>query len=88
MLNNYWVFQNRATGRYMGHDGGDGMCVGATNIQNRAMMVAQPLVDGGYQLLMPNYWHALQMIAIARDGHHLTRRIHGGVVLVFRMVQT
>jgi hypothetical protein len=85
--NNYWAFQNVPTGRYIGHDGGDGMCVRATKIQNWEMMVARPLANGGYQLLMPHYWHTLQMIAIAQDGRHLTRQIHGGAVWEFRMVQ-
>ncbi|KAL8393438.1 hypothetical protein RB595_003273 [Gaeumannomyces hyphopodioides] len=86
--NNYWGFQNTATGRYMGHDGGGGMRVAANIIQNWEMMVARPLPDGGYQLLMPHYWHTLQVVAIGGDGRHLTRRMHGGAVWEFRMVQT
>lgn len=86
--NNYWGFQNTATGRYMGHDGGGGMCGAATSIQNWEMMVARPLPDGGYQLLMPHYWHTLRVVAIADDGRHLTRRMHGGAAWEFRMVRT
>lgn len=84
--NNYWAFQNTATRRFMGHDGGDGMRVGATSIQNWEMMVARPLATGDYQLLMPHYWHTLQMIAVKPNGRHLTRRMHGGAVWEFRMV--
>ena len=86
--NNYWGFQNTATGRYMDHNGGGGMHAVATIIQNWEMMVARPLPGGGYQLLMPHYWHTLRVVAIGDDGRHLTRRMHGGAVWEFRMVRT
>ncbi|KAK6857668.1 hypothetical protein PG995_006495 [Apiospora arundinis] len=43
---------------------------------------------GGYQLLMPHYWHTLQVIALYNGGKHLTRRMHGGIVWEFRRAQT
>ncbi|KAK8095235.1 uncharacterized protein PG998_014459 [Apiospora kogelbergensis] len=41
--NNYWGFQNKATGRYLGHDGGSSMRVDAASIQNWEMFVARPV---------------------------------------------
>lgn len=86
--NNYWGFLNTVTGHYLGHDGGSGMRVSATRIQSWEMFVARPLAGGGYQLLMPHYSQTLQQIAVAEDGRHLTRRMHGGAVWEFRRVWT
>ncbi|KAK8013575.1 dynamin family [Apiospora marii] len=84
--NNYWGFQNKATGRYLGHDGGSSMRVDAVRIQAWEMFVARPVPGGGYQLLMPHYWHTLQVIALYNGGKHLTRRMHGGIVWEVRRV--
>lgn len=83
---NYFGFLNNASGRYLGHNGHEAIHAEAFGFRGWETFTARPHPSGGYHLLTPFWADALQVLAIAGDGHHLIRRTHGGVLWEFRKV--
>lgn len=84
---NYYGFLNKASGRYLGHNGFDAIHARSFNLRAWETFVARLHPHGGYQLLSPYWAAALQVVDIAADGRHLIRRMHGGVLWEFRRIQ-
>lgn len=75
--NGYFAFQNIRSGKYMGHDGNQGIRALATNVDAWEMITTRAYPGGGHQMLVPHWWHTLRIVSIAEDGESLVTREHG-----------
>ncbi|EFR04878.1 hypothetical protein MGYG_07879 [Nannizzia gypsea CBS 118893] len=82
-FNNYFAFYNPVSGRYIGHDGSSIICAKAIAANGYECITAKQHPNGGYQLLMPYYAHALNVMTIGEDGRSLVRREHGTTLWEF-----
>lgn len=81
--NGYFGFKNVRTGGYLGHDGGDGIKATARALLPWELFTTRKHPEGGYQVLLPHYWHTLMLLSVAENGKRLHRRDHGTTVWEF-----
>ncbi|KAI1399695.1 hypothetical protein F4819DRAFT_464137 [Hypoxylon fuscum] len=81
--NNYFGFQNPKSGQYMGHDGNYGLRASAADVLPWERFTLKRHPDGGYQLLVPHWWHSLRVVTTAEDGRSLVTRPHGTTLWEF-----
>jgi hypothetical protein len=74
--NGYFAFYNPKSGVYMGHDGGNNMRASATALEDWELMTPRRHPDGGYQLLVPHWWHTMTIVTLTEDGKRLVKRPH------------
>ncbi|KAI1378544.1 hypothetical protein F4677DRAFT_443032 [Hypoxylon crocopeplum] len=78
-----WLgFRNPAFNVYIGHDGHDAIVAEKSNHKGWEYFCVRRHPDGGY-LLLSRWWDDLWKVDIARDGHSLIRKDHGGVAWEF-----
>ncbi|KAI9898602.1 hypothetical protein N3K66_006962 [Trichothecium roseum] len=80
---NYFGFYNEKKGVYMGHDGDYRIQAMASALEAWEMMLPVRHPDGGYQLLMPHWWHTMMIMTIGEDGDNLVRAKHATTSWVF-----
>ena len=72
----YFGFQNIKSRTYLGHNKFT-VRASATSFQAWETFTVRPHPEGGYQLLMPHWWHTLKVVAVGSDGCGLEVRDHG-----------
>ncbi|KAK1995236.1 hypothetical protein LX36DRAFT_545152, partial [Colletotrichum falcatum] len=80
--NGYFGFMNPRSGRYLGHDGKDGMTT-TSKLKEWEMWTPRQHPDGGYQLLSPLSSDAVMLLSVAENESSLTRRDHSTTVWEF-----
>lgn len=86
--NGYFGFQNTRSGKYLGHDGHYGMRVEAPALEYWELIVPRKHPQGGYQLLVPHWWHSLRAITLNEEENGLVTREHGTTTWQFFKVHT
>ncbi|KDN65478.1 hypothetical protein CSUB01_05524 [Colletotrichum sublineola] len=78
----YFGFQNPQSGRYIGHDGNNGIRT-AAKLRGWEMWTPRQHPKGGYQLLSPFWSDALMILSVAESGACLVRRHHSTTLWEF-----
>lgn len=81
--NGYFGFYSVKSGVFIGHDMGFNIRALARNHGNFELMTARRHPKGGYQLMLPHWWHTLMAITVTEDGSGLVTRKHGETLWEF-----
>ncbi|TFA99698.1 hypothetical protein CCMA1212_008529 [Trichoderma ghanense] len=83
--NGYFGFVNMATGRFIGHNNQDLLRSEALNHEAWELMTVRKHPKGGYELLMPHWWHTLKRVSVVAGSDDLVLRQHGTTLWQFVM---
>jgi hypothetical protein len=84
--NGYFGLHDPKSGRYVGHNNNYGMVANATEFNDWESIVPRAHPDGGFQLLVPHWWHSLRTVVVGEDGRSLVTRPHGETIWTFLKV--
>jgi hypothetical protein len=74
--NGYFGFVNPQTGRFMGHDIAHKLHSATFQHEAWELMTARKHPEGGYELLMPHWWHTLKKLCVLEGSDDVVLRQH------------
>lgn len=74
--NGYFGFVNSQTGRFMGHNDNNKLHSGAFHHEAWELMTVRKHPEGGYELLMPHWWHTLKKVGVVEGSDDVVLRQH------------
>ncbi|KAL7930753.1 hypothetical protein V8C35DRAFT_312131 [Trichoderma chlorosporum] len=74
--NGYFGFVNTHSGRFMGHNNADKMHSATFQHEAWELMTVRKHPEGGYELLMPHWWHTLKKLCVLAGSDDVVLRQH------------
>ncbi|KAL7919640.1 hypothetical protein ACQKWADRAFT_300679 [Trichoderma austrokoningii] len=81
--NGYFGFVNPQTGRYIGHNSHDKLHSATYQHEAWELMTVRKHPEGGYELLMPHWWHTLKRVGVVEGSDDVVLRQHISTVWQF-----
>lgn len=74
--NGYFGFVNPQTGRFMGHNNCDKLHSATFQHEAWEFITVRKHPEGGYELLMPHWWHTLKKVCVVEGSDEVVLRQH------------